>query len=86
MTHRTLMRLLYLGLPLAPVAGALVANAANASDAAISIAAFLSFSAYGAFVFVRTRCPKCRAATMDHPWRIPKFCHACNLDLTRSHR
>lgn len=83
MVHRTLTRLLFLGLPLAPVAGALAAEAANTSDLFVSVAAVCSGLAYGAMTWVMTRCPRCRAATINPSWRFPKFCHSCNLDLTQ---
>lgn len=83
MQHRRIVQLLCLALPVPPVAGALVAGALHVSEAVASLAAFGSFVAYGALVLLIARCPRCRASTMPRQWYVPKFCHTCNVDLTR---
>ncbi len=88
MQHRRIVQLLCLALPVAPIVAALVAKAVQGSEAVVSIAAFGSFVAYAALVWLVARCPRCHASTMPHQggvqWRVPKFCQTCNLDLTRS--
>lgn len=84
MQHRRIVQLHCLALPVAPIAGALIAKAVQGSEAVASLAAFGSFLAYGALVWSVARCPQCHASTMPRQWRVPKFCHTCNRDLTRS--
>ena len=84
MPHRRIVQLLCLALPVAPIVAALIAKAMQGPEAVVSIAAFGSFVAYGALVWLVARCPRCHASTMPRQWHVPKFCHTCNLDLTRS--
>lgn len=84
MQHRRIVQLLCLALPVAPIAGAVIAWAMQGSEGVVSLAAFGSFAAYVALVLLMARCPRCHASTMPRQWHVPKFCHTCNLDLTRS--
>jgi len=83
MQHRRIVQLLCLALPVAPIVAALIAKAVQGSGAVASIAAFGSALAYVALVWSVARCPRCQASTMPRQWRVPRFCHTCNFDLTR---